>query len=90
MGPFIEKRLNVTSLLEMKINDIDVNKAIRSIQNNKADGDGKFFSNHLIYAPPIIVRYLSTLFNAMHLYSMLTKFVMTNSMRLSSSEFSTS
>ena len=61
----IEKRLNVTSLLEMKINDIDVNKAIRSIQNNKADGDGKFFSNHLIYAPPIILRYLSTLFNAM-------------------------
>ena len=61
----INIKVNYESTLEMKIDNQHVCKAIKSIKMNKADGDGELFSNHIMYAPPIIYNYISCLFNGM-------------------------
>jgi hypothetical protein len=52
-------------LEEMKISINEVKKALKYLKSNKGDGENKLFSNHLLYAPDILLSHISHLFSGM-------------------------
>ena len=58
-----DKRLSNSSLLEMEVEYTDVTKAVKNIKKNKADDEGKLFSNHVLFASTSFYKCISCLFN---------------------------
>jgi hypothetical protein len=52
-------------LSDFKLNCSDISKAIKYLKSNKSDGDTKLFSNHLVFAPEILLKCLTQLFCGM-------------------------
>jgi hypothetical protein len=50
---------------DMKIDECDIRKAVKSLKSNKGDGENKLFSDHILYAPEIMLKCLSYLFCGM-------------------------
>ena len=50
---------------EMFIDDFHISRALKHIQNNKADSEYTLFSNHILYASPLLHGYLKNLYNGM-------------------------
>jgi hypothetical protein len=61
----VSKDINHNSAEKMKITDNHIIKAMKNIKKNKADSDGKLFSNHILYAPIEVYKLFCFLFNAM-------------------------
>ena len=61
----IKQTVTHEKIFEMMATEADISKALKQIKLNKSDDDGKLFSNHILYAPVSLYKYVACLFNGM-------------------------